>query len=61
VMLLAEARETSKVPGPIPVLGVPVLWFGRAWCQMVTLEILNLHLQPPLKRESETGFAYQRK
>jgi hypothetical protein len=61
VMLVAEARDTSKVPGPVPVLGVPVQWFGRAWYHMVTLEVLNLHLQLPLKRELETGFTYQRK
>lgn len=45
-MLVAEARETSKVPGLVPVLGVPVQWFGRAWYEMVTLEMLSLHLQP---------------
>jgi len=61
VMLVAEARDTSKFSGPVPVLGVPVWWFGRAWYRMVTLEILNLHLQPALKRESETGFTNQRK
>jgi hypothetical protein len=61
VMLVAEARYTSKVPGHVPVLGVPVQCFGRAWYCMVTIEVLNLHLQPPLKRESETGFSYQRK
>jgi len=61
VMLVAEARDTSKVPGPVPILGVPVQWFGRAWYQMVKLEMLNLRLQSPLKRESETGFTYQRK
>jgi hypothetical protein len=44
VMRVAEARDTSKVPGPVPVLGAPVQWFRRAWYHMVTLEMLNLHL-----------------